>query len=109
MNREEALMQVLVELYSLRFTDVIRRSRTTKQPKTSAGSMKTLRKKLREAISKFIIYKHLPINLSNSPWLHNFIVAVAKASRGVKCPTPYEISYVYLEAEYKNMHEWKLS
>ena len=68
--------------------------------------MKTLKKKLGEAVSKFLIYERLPMNLSNSPWLHNLIVAAAEIGPGVKCPTPYEVSDVYLEAEYKTMQEW---
>ena len=65
-----------------------------------------LRKKLGEAVSKFIIYEHLPMNLPNSPWLHNLIIITAKVGQGVKCPAPCEISNVYLENEFQNMREW---
>ena len=68
--------------------------------------MKTLRKKLGEVVSKFIIYERLPMNLANSPWLHNLIVAATEVGPSVKGPTPYEIFDVYLEPEYKDIHEW---
>ena len=90
--------------FNLRSTNIVR-SKSMKQPKISSGLMKMLRKKLGEAISKFIIYERLPMNLSNSPWLHNLIIVVAKIA-GVKFPTPYEIFYMYLEAKYRTMKDW---
>ncbi|XP_058732564.1 uncharacterized protein LOC131604090 [Vicia villosa] len=45
------------------------------------------------------------MNLSNSPWLHNLIYTASEVGKS-KCPTPYEISNVYLEAKYKEMLEW---
>ncbi|XP_050916609.1 uncharacterized protein LOC127131733 [Lathyrus oleraceus] len=45
------------------------------------------------------------MNLSNSPWLHNLIYTTSEVGKA-KCPTPYEISNVYLKAEYKEMLEW---
>ncbi|XP_020224185.2 uncharacterized protein LOC109806220 [Cajanus cajan] len=93
--------------FALRSTNVdLVRSKSMKQPKIGGGLMKTLKKKLGEAVSKFIIYERLPMNLSNSPWLHNLIIAAAEVGPSVKCPTPYEVSDVYLEAEYKSMQEW---
>ncbi|KAL2336204.1 hypothetical protein Fmac_010650 [Flemingia macrophylla] len=93
--------------FALRSTNVdLVRSRSVKQAKISGGLMKTLKKKLEEAVSKFIIYERLPMNISNSPWLHNLIVAAAEMRSSVKCPTPYEVSDVYLEVEYKSMQEW---
>ena len=92
---------------TLRSTDVnLMRSKSVKQPKIKRGFMKTLRKKLGEAVSKFIIYECLPLNLANSPWLHNLIVAAAEVGPSMKGPTPYEISYVYLDAEFRDIHEW---
>ncbi|XP_057452112.1 uncharacterized protein LOC130743915 [Lotus japonicus] len=93
--------------FALRSTDIsLARTKSMKQPKIKGGLLKTLRKKLGEAVSKFIIYERLPMNLSNSPWLHNLIVAAAEVGKNVKCPTPYEVSDVYLEAEYNTMQEW---
>ena len=93
--------------FTLRSIDMnLVRSRSVKQPKVSGGMMKTLRKKFGEAVSKFIIYEHLPMSLSDSPWLHNLIIAFVEVCKGVKFPTPYEISSVYLEFEYKNISEW---
>ena len=91
----------------LRSVDVdLARSRSMKQTKISGGMMKTLRKKLGEAVSKLIIYERLPMNLSNSPWLYNLLTTAAELGPGVKCLTPYEISEVYLENVYKCMQKW---
>ncbi|KAL2321410.1 hypothetical protein Fmac_030379 [Flemingia macrophylla] len=71
--------------FALRSTNVdLVRSRSVKQAKISGGLMKTLKKKLGEAVSKFIIYERLPMNISNSPWLHNLIVAAAEVGPSVK-------------------------
>ncbi|KAF7802196.1 hypothetical protein G2W53_041307 [Senna tora] len=93
--------------FQLRSTDInLVRSRSTKQPKITGGLMKTLRKKLGEAVSKLIIYERLSMNLASSSWLHNLINAAAEIGTGVKFPTPYEISDVYLESEFQSMKEW---
>ncbi|XP_057426180.1 uncharacterized protein LOC130719580 [Lotus japonicus] len=93
--------------HRLRSVDVdLARSKSMKQPKIKGGMMKTLRKKLGEAMSKLIIYERLPMNLSNSPWLHNLLTATADLGPGIIYPTPYEISEVYLENEYKFMKSW---
>lgn len=76
-----------------------------KQPRAGKGFLKTWRKRLEEAVSKFIIYEHLPINLSNSIWLHNLIYTTFEVGKS-KCPTPYEISNIYLKVEYKETLEW---
>ncbi|XP_057452320.1 uncharacterized protein LOC130744147 [Lotus japonicus] len=94
--------------HRLRSVDVdLTRSKSMKQPKIKGGGvLKTLRKKLGEAVSKLIIYERLPMNLSNSPWLHNLLTAAADLGPGIKYPTPYEISSVYLENEFKCMKSW---
>ncbi|KAF7807935.1 uncharacterized protein G2W53_040096 [Senna tora] len=93
--------------FQLRSEDInLVRSRSTKQPKITGGLMKTLRKKLGEAVSKLIIYERLPMNLASSPWLHNLINSAAEIGTGVKFPTPYEISDLYLESEFQSMKEW---
>lgn len=78
--------------HRLRSVDVdLTRSKSMKQPKIKGGGvLKTLRKKLGEAVSKLIIYERLPMNLSNSPWLHNLLTAAADLGPGIKYPTPYE-------------------
>ncbi|KAF7812551.1 uncharacterized protein G2W53_033527 [Senna tora] len=92
--------------FQLRSADIeLVRSRSTKQSKITGGLMKTLRKKQREAVSKLIIYEHLPMNLASSFWLQNLINAAAEIGTGVKFPTPYEISDVYLESEFQSMKE----
>ncbi|XP_058781701.1 uncharacterized protein LOC131655917 [Vicia villosa] len=92
--------------FSLRSTNIdLVRSKSMKQPRAGKGFLKTWRKRLGEVVSKFIIYKRFPMNLSNSPWFHNLIYTASEVGKA-KCPTPYEISNVYLEAEYKEMLEW---
>ncbi|XP_039003761.1 uncharacterized protein LOC120130623 [Hibiscus syriacus] len=59
-----------------------------------------------EAVSKFIIYDRLPFRLASSPWLYNLIQVAIEVGKGVKLPTPYEISYVYLTSEYEQVREW---
>jgi len=83
--------------FNLRSTNIdLVRSKSMKQPKITGGLMKTLRKKLGEAVSKFIIYERLPMRLSWSTWLNNLINAAAEiGTTGIKLPTPYEISDVY--------------
>jgi hypothetical protein len=68
--------------------------------------MKSLRKKLGEAVSKFILYERLPMQIANSPWLHTLLTVAAEVGAGVKCPTPYEVSEVYLEDEFQFMKKW---
>ncbi|XVF38764.1 hypothetical protein REPUB_Repub20aG0130100 [Reevesia pubescens] len=82
------------------------RSKSSKQPKITSGFMNTLRRKMGATIAKFLIYDRLPFQLANSLWLHNLIFVAAEVGQHVKLPTPYEISYVYLESEHQQVHEW---
>lgn len=92
--------------FSLRSTNIdLVRSKYMKKPRASKGFLKTRRKRLGEVVSKFIIYERLPMNLSNSSWLHYLIYTASEVGKS-KYPTPYEILNVYLEAEYKEMLEW---
>ncbi|GAU41882.1 hypothetical protein TSUD_367470 [Trifolium subterraneum] len=92
--------------FSLRSTNIdLVRTKSMKQPKVNKGMLSTWRKKLEQAVSKFIIYERLPMNLSNSPWLHNLIFVASEVGKA-KFPTPYEISNVYLEAEYEEMDNY---
>ncbi|KAE8654943.1 hypothetical protein F3Y22_tig00117034pilonHSYRG00271 [Hibiscus syriacus] len=59
-----------------------------------------------EAVSKFIIYDRLPFRLASSPWLYNLIQVSMEVGKGIKLPTPYEISDVYLTSEYEQVREW---
>ena len=52
------------------------------------------------------MYDHLPMQLVNSPWLHNLLTVATEIGPGVKYPTPYEISEVYLESEFQAMKAW---
>ena len=46
------------------------------------------------------------MQLVDSPWLHNLLTVAAKIGLGVKYPTRYEISEVYLESEFQAMKTW---
>ncbi|KAE8680600.1 hypothetical protein F3Y22_tig00111377pilonHSYRG00029 [Hibiscus syriacus] len=82
------------------------KSKRSRQPKVSESILKILRKKMGETVSKFIIYDRLPFRLASSPWLYNLIQVSMEVGKGVKLPTPYEISYVYLTSEYEQVREW---
>ncbi|KAE8729291.1 hypothetical protein F3Y22_tig00003721pilonHSYRG00062 [Hibiscus syriacus] len=84
------------------------KSKSSRQPKVSESILKTLRKKMGEAVSKFIIYDRLPFQLASSPWLYNLIQVSMEVGKGVKLPKPYEISDVYLTSEYEQVREWLL-
>ncbi|CAK8573149.1 unnamed protein product [Lathyrus sativus] len=73
-----------------------------KQLRAGKGFLKTWRKRLGGDVSKFIFTSRLPMNLSNFPRLHNLIHTASEVGKA-KCPTPYEISNFYLEAEYKEI------
>ncbi|KAE8725643.1 hypothetical protein F3Y22_tig00008276pilonHSYRG00006 [Hibiscus syriacus] len=82
------------------------KSKSSRQPKVRESILKTLHKKMGEAVSKFIIYDRLPFRLASSPWLYNLIQVSMEVGKGVKLPTPYEISDVYLTLEYEQVREW---
>ncbi|KAK8498006.1 hypothetical protein V6N12_001364 [Hibiscus sabdariffa] len=82
------------------------KSKSLRQPKVGESILKTLRKKMGEAVSKFLIYERLPFQLANSPWLYNLIQVSMEVGKGVKLPTPYEVSDVYLASEYEQVREW---
>ncbi|XVF11751.1 hypothetical protein REPUB_Repub08aG0054800 [Reevesia pubescens] len=82
------------------------RSKSSKQPKITGDFMNTLRRKIGATVAKFLIYDGLLFQLANSPWLHNLIYVAVEVGQHVKLPTPYEISYVYLESEFQQVHEW---
>nr|KJB09145.1 hypothetical protein B456_001G125800 [Gossypium raimondii] len=43
---------------------------------------------------------------TSSPWLYNLIQVSTEVGQGVKLPTPYEVSDVYLESEYQRVRDW---
>jgi hypothetical protein len=91
----------------MRDVDVdLERGKSMKQTKVNVGVLKNARQKLAKALSKLIIHERLPINLATSPWLHNLLREAAKLGPGVKCPSPYEISEIYLNEECKDMQDY---
>ncbi|KAK8478524.1 hypothetical protein V6N11_034852 [Hibiscus sabdariffa] len=82
------------------------KSKSLRQPKVGESMLKTLRKKMGELVSKFLIYDRLPFQLASSPWLYNLIQVSMEVGKGLKLPTPYEVSEVYLASEYEQVREW---
>ncbi|KAK8593274.1 hypothetical protein V6N12_045357 [Hibiscus sabdariffa] len=82
------------------------KSKSLRQPKVGESILKTLRKKMGEAVPKFLIYEQFPFQLANSPWFYNLIQVSMEVGKGVKLPTPYEVSDVYLASEYEQAREW---
>ncbi|MBA0869700.1 hypothetical protein Goshw_001989 [Gossypium schwendimanii] len=79
------------------------RSKSSKQPKISGSFIKTLRRKIGEVVSKFLIHERLPFQLSSSPWLYNLIQVSIEVRKGVKLRTPYEVLDVYLESNLQRV------
>ncbi|KAK5812535.1 hypothetical protein PVK06_027970 [Gossypium arboreum] len=82
------------------------RSKSSKQPKVNDSFLKSFRRKIAEAVSKFLIYEILHFQLASSLWLYNLIQVSIEVGQGVKLPTPYEVSDVYLESEYQRVRDW---
>ncbi|KAG8479098.1 hypothetical protein CXB51_029899 [Gossypium anomalum] len=74
--------------------------------KEQVNPSQSFRRKIGEAISKILVYERLPFQLASSPWLYNLIQVSTEVGQGVKLPTPYEISDVYLESEYQRVRDW---
>ncbi|MFQ6664518.1 hypothetical protein Gotur_031601 [Gossypium turneri] len=81
------------------------RSKSSKQPKVNDSFLKSFQRKIGEAVSKFLIYDRLLFQLASSPWLYNLIQVSTEVGQGVKLPTPYEVSDVYLESEYQRVRD----
>ncbi|KAK5845138.1 hypothetical protein PVK06_001292 [Gossypium arboreum] len=82
------------------------RNKSSKQPKVTDSFLKSFRRKIGEAVSKFLIYKRLHFQLASSPWLYNLIQVSTEVGQGVKLTTPYEVSNVYLESKYQRVRDW---
>ncbi|PPS18882.1 hypothetical protein GOBAR_AA01686 [Gossypium barbadense] len=67
------------------------RSKSSKQAKVNDSFLKSFRRKIGEAVFKFLIYERLPFQLASSPWLYNLIQESTEVGQGVKLPTPYEV------------------
>ncbi|MBA0878830.1 hypothetical protein Goshw_021883, partial [Gossypium schwendimanii] len=74
--------------------------------KEQVNSSQTLRRKIGEAVSKILIYERLLFQLASSPRLYNLIQVSIEAGQGVKLPTPYKVSDVYLESEHQRVRDW---
>ncbi|MBA0753607.1 hypothetical protein Gogos_020597, partial [Gossypium gossypioides] len=99
--------EVLVSKFTLRGAiHELARSKSSKQPKISDSFLKTLKRKIGEAVSKYLIYERLLFQLASSPRLYNLIQVSIEVGQGVKLPTPYKVSDVYLELD-KGTIFWK--
>ena len=68
--------------------------------------MKTLRKKLGQAVAKLVIYDRVHFTKTQSPWLNNLVSVVVEVGKNVTLPSPYEVSEIYLQSEYEEIQDW---
>ncbi|XP_057970336.1 uncharacterized protein LOC131159441 [Malania oleifera] len=85
---------------------ILERSKSAKQPKLNTKLLKGLRSKLGKAVGKFLIYNRIPANVADSPFMQPMLDIAAEVGKGVKGPSPYEISEIYLEQEYQEMKNY---
>ncbi|XP_028055420.1 uncharacterized protein LOC114259587 [Camellia sinensis] len=91
----------------LRAMDVeLQKSKSIKQRKISTMNLQKLRERLGRAVSKFIFYNRIPLNAVDSEYTQPMLDVAAEVGPGVKGPSAYEVSEVYLGMEHDEMTEW---
>ncbi|XP_028063911.1 uncharacterized protein LOC114267121 [Camellia sinensis] len=91
----------------LRAMDVeLQKSKSTKQRKISTMNLQKLKERLGRAVSKFIFYNRIPFNAVDSEYTQPMLDVAAEVGPGVKGPSAYEVSEVYLGMEHDEMTEW---
>ncbi|CAL5419353.1 unnamed protein product [Camellia sinensis] len=91
----------------LRAMDVeLQKSKSTKQRKISTMNLQKLKERLGRAVSKFILYNRIPFNAVDSEYTQPMLDVAAEVGPGVKGPSAYEVSEVYLGMEHDEMTEW---
>lgn len=90
----------------LRVMDVeLQKSKSTKQRKISTMNLQQLKERLGRAVSKFILYNRIPFNAVDSEYTQPMLDVAAEVGPGVKGPSAYEVSEVYLGMEHDKMTE----
>ena len=69
-------------------------------------NLQKLKERLGRAVSKFILYNRIPFNAVDSEYTQPMLDVAAEVGPGVKGPSAYEVSEVYLGMEYDDMTEW---
>ncbi|XP_028120013.1 uncharacterized protein LOC114317473 [Camellia sinensis] len=91
----------------LRAMDVeLQKSKSTKQRKISTMNLQKLKERLGRAVSKFVLYNRIPFNAVDSEYTQPMLDIAAEVGPGVKGPSAYEVSEVYLGMEHDEMTEW---
>ncbi|OMO61529.1 putative Zinc finger, BED-type, partial [Corchorus olitorius] len=85
---------------------IIEKSKGDKQPKIGSSLLKKAKAKLGKAFAKLVLYEALPARVAESPFLQPTLQAVAEVGKGVRGPSAYEITNVYLNQEYNEIREW---
>lgn len=93
---------------------LLQRSHSSKQLRVDKAFLAKRADKLGEAWAKFIIYNRLLFHVVSSPWSQQSIDVAAEVGIdvaaevgiGVKNPTPYQLSEVYLKREHEEMKQW---
>ncbi|KAL7198673.1 hypothetical protein ACSBR2_021057 [Camellia fascicularis] len=84
----------------------LQKSKSTKQRKISTMNLQKLRERLGRAVSKFILYNRIPFNAVDSEYTQPMLNVAAEVRPGVKGPSAYEVSEVYLGIEHNEITEW---
>ncbi|KAL7233198.1 hypothetical protein ACSBR1_016932 [Camellia fascicularis] len=69
-------------------------------------NLQKLKERLGRAVSKFILYNRIPFNAVDSEYTQPMLDIAAEVGPGVKGPSAYEVSEVYLGMEHDEMTEW---
>ncbi|XP_028057107.1 uncharacterized protein LOC114261099 [Camellia sinensis] len=84
----------------------LQKSKSTKQRKISTMNLQKLRERLGRAVSKFILYNRITFNAVDSEYTQPMLDVATEVGPGVKGPSAYEVSKVYLGVEHDEMIEW---
>ncbi|CAL5360796.1 unnamed protein product [Camellia sinensis] len=69
-------------------------------------NLQKLKERLGRVVSKFILYNRIPFNAVDSEYTQPMLDVAAEVGPGVKGPSAYEVSEVYLGMEHDEMTEW---
>ncbi|KAI8559907.1 hypothetical protein RHMOL_Rhmol04G0212400 [Rhododendron molle] len=72
----------------------------------SSRFLKAAKQKLGRAVSQFVLYKWLPSNMVNSPWVEPMLDVAREVGKGTKLPSLYEVAEVYLPKECEAIQKW---
>ncbi|OMO84059.1 tryptophan aminotransferase-related protein 4 [Corchorus capsularis] len=82
---------------------IIEKSKGDKQPKIASSFLKKAKAKLGKPFAKLVLYEALPARVVKSPFQQPTLQAATEVGRGVRGPSAYEITNVYLNQEYNEI------